>query len=284
MILVTGATGMIGRALVAQLTDRGVAFRAASRSRDQENAIPHLVTVDFADLASIAAALYDTDAVFLNTAQHPDMAAIQGNVVDVAKRAGVRHIVKLSAGTAFVGPDSPSWVGRAHTEIEAKIVDSGLGWTFLRPRYFMQNLLGLAGPISAGTLPVPLPDQHIAPVDTRDIAAVATAVLTAPSDHKGQVYDLSGPESVTFDDIADRFSRALGTTVTHVSPPLSAVAAAAAAAGAPEWMQRHRTEGMAIHATDSTVGEVSADVERVTGRPATDVDSFIADYKAMFGK
>ena len=69
------------------------------------------------------------------------MAAIQGNVVDVAKQAGVLHIVKLSAGTTFLGPDSPSWVGRAHTEIEAKIVDSGLGWTFLRPRYFMQNLL-----------------------------------------------------------------------------------------------------------------------------------------------
>lgn len=284
MILVTGATGTIGRALVAQLNERGVAFRAASRSRDQDNSIPNLVTVDFADPASIAAALHDADAVFLNTAQHPDMAAIQGNVVDVAKQAGVRHIVKLSAGTAFLGPDSPSWVGRAHTEIEAKIVDSGLGWTFLRPRYFMQNLLGFAGPISAGTLPVPLPDQHIAPVDTRDIAAVATAVLTAPSDHNGQMYDLSGPESVTFDDLAERFSKALGTTVTHVSPPLSAVAAQAAAAGAPEWMQRHRTEGMAIHATDSTVGEVSADVERVTGRPATDVDSFIADHKAMFGK
>ena len=106
MILVTGATGMIGRSLVAQLDERGVAFRAASRSRDQENAIPNLVTVDFAEPASIAGALHDADAVFLNTAQHPDMAAIQGNIVDAAKQAGVRHIVKLSAGTAFLGPDS----------------------------------------------------------------------------------------------------------------------------------------------------------------------------------
>ena len=131
---------------------------------------------------------------------------------------------------------------------------------------------------------MPLPDQHIAPVDTRDVAAVALAVLTAPSNHNEQMYDLSGPESVTFDDLAERFSNALGTTVTHVSPPLSAVAAQAAAAGAPEWMQRHRVEGMTIQATDSTVGEVSADVERVTGRPATDVDSFIAGHKAIFGK
>lgn len=284
MILVTGATGMIGRALMAQLGERGVAFRAASRSRDQENSIPNLVTVDFADPASITAALRDVDAVFLNTAQHPDMAAIQGNVVDVAKQIGVRHIVKLSAGNAFVGPDSRSWVGRAHTEVEAKIVDSGLGWTFLRPRYFMQNLLGFAGPISDGTLPVPLPDQRIAPVDTRDIAAVATAVLTSPSDHNGQMYDLSGPESLSFGDIAERFSRDLGMTVTHVSPPLSFVADQWAAAGAPEWMQRHRTEGMVIHATDTTVAAVSADVERVTGRPAAGLDSFIADHKTTFGK
>lgn len=284
MILVTGATGMIGRTLVAQLDEQAVAFRATSRSRDQQSSIPNLVTMDFADPASIAAALDGADVVFLNTAQHPDMTALQGNVVDVAKGAGVQHIVKLSAGNAFVGHDSQSWVGRAHTEIEDQIVDSGLGWTILRPRFFMQNLLAFAGPISEGTLPVPLPDQHIAPVDTRDIAAVATAVLTTPSDHNEQIYDLSGPESVSFDDLAERFSKALGTTVTHVSPPLSAVAEAAAAAGAPEWMQRHRTEGMEIHLTDSTVGEVSPDVERITGRPAIDVDGFIADHQAMFGK
>jgi uncharacterized protein YbjT (DUF2867 family) len=283
MILVTGATGMIGRTLVGQLDEQDVAFRATSRSRDQENSIPHLVTMDFADPASIAEALDGTDVVFLNTAQHPDMAALQGNVVDVAKGAGVGHIVKLSAGNAFVGHDSRSWVGRAHTEIEDQIFESGLGWTILRPRFFMQNLLGFAGPISEGTLPMPLPDQHIAPVDTRDIAAVAAAVLTAPGDHDERIYDLSGPESVSFDDLAQRFSDTLGTNVTHVSPPLSSVAAAAAATGAPEWMQRHRMEGMEIHLTDGTVGEVSPDVERVTGRRATDVDTFIADHKAIFG-
>lgn len=282
MILVTGATGVIGRIVVARLGERDVEFRAASRNGGREDPVPNFVAMDFADPASVAAAVKGVDVVLLNSSQQPDMAVLQGNVVDAARRAGVRHIVKVSGGNAFTGPDKPTWVGRAHAQIEARIVASGLGWTFLRPRYFTQNLLGLAGAIGEGTLPMPLTDQRLAPVDARDIADAAVAILTSPGEHRGRVYDLTGPESLTFDDIAGRLSDALGTTVIHVAPPLEAVVARLAAAGAPEWQQRHLAEAMTLFAADGSVAAVTDDVERITGRPAISVERFIADHRAVF--
>lgn len=284
MLLITGATGSIGRALVARLGRQDAAFRTASRNSGHGQAIANHVTMDFAEPGSVAAALRDVDVVFLNSSQHPDMAALQGAVVDAARQAGVRHIVKVSGGSAFTGPDSPSWVGRAHAEIEARITSSDMGWTFLRPRYFMQNLLNLTGPISEGKLPVPLTDQRLAPVDVRDIADSAATILTSPGDHNARVYDLSGPESLTFGDLAKRLSDLLGTSITHISPPLQAVVTALADAGAPEWQQRHITEAMTIFATDGSVADVSPDVERITGRPAITLDRFVTDHKAAFAR
>ncbi|MEY9856142.1 NAD(P)H dehydrogenase (quinone) [Catenulispora sp. GAS73] len=282
VILITGATGSIGRALTARLGGRAdVEFRTATRDSGAKRAANH-VTMDFADAASVAAALRDVDVVFLNSSQHPDMAALQGTVVEAAREAGVRHIVKVSSGNAFTGPDKPSWVGRAHADVEARIAASGMGWTFLRPRYFMQNLLGLAGPISAGTLPVALADERLAPVDVRDIADVAATILTSPDEHDARVYDLSGPESLTFGDVAKHLTDVLGTPVAHVTPTLQALVASLADAGAPGWQQLHIVEGMTIFATDGSVAEVSPDVELVTGHPAITIERFITDHKAAF--
>lgn len=240
--------------------------------------------MDFADPDSVAAAVRGADVVFLNSSQHPDMAALQGNVVDAAAKAGVRHIVKLSAGDAFMGPDKDTWVGRAHAAVEARIATSDLGWTILRPRYFLQNLLGLAGRIGKGTLPIPLTTQRIAPVDVRDIADVAATILAAPKEHDSRTYDLSGPESMTFGEIADRLSAVLGRSVTHAAPPLQSVVAALAEQGTPEWIQRHIAESMTIFATDPSVAGVSGDVELVTGRAPIPFDRFVSDHKAAFEK
>jgi uncharacterized protein YbjT (DUF2867 family) len=108
--------------------------------------------------------------------------------------------------------------------------------------------------------------------------------LTSPSEHNGRVYDVTGPESLTFGEVADRLSGALGAAIAHVAPPLDAVAAGLADAGAPEWQQRHVVELMTIFATDRSVARVTPDFDRVTGRPPATVDRFIADHKAVFGK
>jgi NAD(P)H dehydrogenase (quinone) len=284
LILITGATGTIGQALVARLGESGVPFRAASRGGGLEGAGGEHVAMDFADPGAVAAAVRGAEVVFLNSGQHPDMAALQSAVVDAAVKAGVQHIVKVSGGEAFTGPDKPTWAGRAHAEIEAHIAATDMGWTFLRPRYFMQNLLGLAGPIGKGTLPIPLTTQRIVPVDVRNIADVAATILAAPKQHDTRAYDLSGPESMTFGEIADRLSAVLGRSVTHAAPPLRSVVAALAEQGAPDWIQRHIAEGMTIFATDPSVAGVSGDVELVTGRGPIPLDRFISDHKAAFEK
>jgi uncharacterized protein YbjT (DUF2867 family) len=278
VILVTGATGTIGQALVARLGELTTDFRAASRTGRGTRLVEH-VQMDFAQPDSVTAALRAVDVLFLNSTQVPDMAVLQGAVVEAARRAEVRHIVKVSGGTPITGPDKPSWVGRSHAEIEARIVASGIDWTFLRPAYFMQNLLRLSPSISRGTLPVPLADQRLAIVDARDIAAVAAAILIDPTPHAGRIYDITGPEALDFATVADRLSQVVGTRIVHVAPPLDAVVAQLAASGAPTWQQRHLREAMSIFAIDPRAARVSDAVVRITARPPRSLERFVTDHR-----
>jgi NAD(P)H dehydrogenase (quinone) len=284
MILVTGATGTIGRSVVSGLTDAGLEFRATTRQDALVSSEPFLVRMDLGDRDSVAAALDGVDVVFLNSSQHPEMEAHQAGLIDAAAGAGVRHVVKVSAGSAATGPDKPSWVGRAHAAIEARLERSGLDWTVLRPNYFMQNLLGLAPAISGGALPMALGEQRLALVDARDIAAVATAVLSDPHVHRARVYELTGPESLTPADIADRLSAAAGRSVTHVPITLADLRSSTARAGAPEWIRQHVVELMDLYARDESVGVVAPDVEAVTGRAPGTLARFLEDHSTTFGR
>lgn len=283
MILVTGATGTIGRSVVSRLSDARTPFRATTRQEGLAGSKPFLVRMDLGDRDSVVAALAGVETVFLNSSQHPEMAAQQNGLIDAAAAAGVRHVVKVSAGSVATGADKPSWTGRAHAAVEARLKQSGIGSTILRPNYFMQNLLGLAPAIAAGKLPMALDGQRLALVDARDIAAVATTVLCAPEAHGGRTYELTGPEALTPTEIADRLSAALGTRITHVPLTLEELRSHAARAGAPEWMQRHVMELMHLYACDDSVGLVSQDVERVTGRAGGTLAKFVGDHASRFG-
>lgn len=284
MILVTGATGTIGRSAVRELAACGIPFRATTRGDVSAVGTASAVQMDLADRESVATALAGADVVFLNSSQHPEMAAHQCGLVDAAAAAGVRHVVKVSAGSAATGEDKPSWVGRAHAVIEARLADSGMGWTFLRPNYFMQNLLGLAPAIAGGTLPMALDEQRLAPVDARDIAAVAATVLRDPLRHHARVYELTGPEALAPADIADRLSAGVGRPVAHVRPTLEDLRDGAVRAGAPAWIAQHVVELMALYARDGSAGVVSHDVERVSGRAPRSLAAFVADHAPRFGR
>jgi uncharacterized protein YbjT (DUF2867 family) len=281
-ILVTAATGNIGRAIVADLTERDAGFRAASRDPEKLDGVADTAAVDFGDPPSISAALDGIEVVFLNCSQHPDLARWQTNVVSAASEAGVRHVVKVSGGSAVTGPDSASWVGRAHAEVEQSLDESGIDHTILRPNYYAQNLLMLAEPIQNGKLPVPLPDQKMSIVDARDVGAVAAAILLEPAPHAGQIYDLTGPESLSFADVAARLSDAVGHDVQHVAPPVEAAVETLKGKGAPEWLQRHFAEIMGIFAADASVGRVDDTVERITGRRPRDIGQFAQDHVNAF--
>ena len=132
------------------------------------------------------------------------------------RRLGVRHIVKQSVMGAAEEAYS---LANIHRPVEKAIEGSGLAWTFLRPNSFMQNAVTfMAQTIRAeGAFYSASGQARISHVDVRDIAAVAVMALTAPG-HEGKIHTLSGPEALTYDDMADELSKALGRDIRHISP------------------------------------------------------------------
>ena len=141
MILVFGATGTIGEELLSILSRDGVPAVAVTRGPAPEQARPGIrwVQADLSAPASIEEVLSGVRSMFLLTGNHPDMARLQITAIDAGARAGVEHVVKLSALGASDHSRLP--IGRAHYEAEAALIASGMRWTILRPHVFMQNLL-----------------------------------------------------------------------------------------------------------------------------------------------
>ncbi|MCM1949067.1 NAD(P)H-binding protein [Streptomyces sp. G2] len=260
MILITGATGSHVARL---LTEQGVPFRAMSH-----RAQPGGVQADFDDPASLARAVADVDAVFLVTVPPVPTAAHDLALLEAARAAGVRKIVKLSAigsGETFDGATVGAW----HVEAERAIEAGGFAWTVLRPPSFASNLLRFAPLIQAGE---PLPnlagDSRQAVIDPRDVAAVAVAALTGDA-HDGRRYDLSGPELLTFADQAAILEGVLARPVDVTGVPTLDQVPAAMATGV-AWARA----GGAAYLTDY--------VPRILGRPAGTFEQWAHDHREAF--
>ncbi|OHV31937.1 MULTISPECIES: NAD(P)H-binding protein [Pseudofrankia] len=222
MILVTGATGTVGREVLRLLAARGEAVRAMTRdpARIPTSLGVDIAQADFDDPASLPPAVAGADSVFLLTAPaspspHHDMA-----LLDAAAAAGVGRIVKLSAiGTGEID-DHNRTVGAWHQRAEWAVRDSGMAWTVLRPSTFASNVLHWAQPIESGN-PAPnlTGDGKQGVVDPRDVAAVAVETLLS-SAHAGRTYTLTGPDLLTVPDQASQLQELLGHPVTAVDVPL----------------------------------------------------------------
>lgn len=236
MILVTGGTGTAGGEIISQLASTGTPFRAMVRNPERAAALKvtgvQIVPGDLAKPETLPAALRGIDQVFLLCAPVPNQSELEGNMVTAAKAAGVRHIVKLSVMTA--DPNSRSRFPRIHGQVEQLIRESGLEWTFLRPTFFMQNLLGLAGMVKAGTIFQPAGDSKAGFVDVADIAAVTVEALTEPG-HEGNAYEITGPELLSYHDVARILTETLAKPVGYQDIPPTAARQAMLAMGLPEW-------------------------------------------------
>lgn len=235
MLIVFGATGHIGSELVSILSSTRVPAVAVTRNRERAPTLSGIrwVQADLAEPASLEPLFADVDGMFLLSANSTDLARLQINAIQAAQRAGVRHVVKLSALGASDHSKSP--IGRAHYEPEAALLASGLSWTILRPHVFMQNLLDQAPTITReGRFYAASGDGKIPFIDTRDIAAVAAATLTQ-SGHEGKKYVLTGPEALSYYDVAAILSEVLGRHVEYVADSLDEARERMVRAGAPSW-------------------------------------------------
>lgn len=268
VVLVTGATGKTGRRVVRQLADAGVPVRAASRSGSPR--------FDWSDPGSWPQALVGVSAVYL---VHPDMGSPEAeqSIVAFAEQAvvaGVRRAVVLT-GTQGGGPQ-----GEAMLRVERAVQDAFPEWTVLRPRWFFQNFTEdfLLPPVQAGEFRLPTGEGRDAFVDAEDIAAVAVAALTLP-EHSGQVYDVTGPELLSFADVADRISTATGRPVAHQALSQEEFVAEQREQGVPqEWVDL--SAGMYTVIREGGLDWRSDDVERVLGRPSRSFEAFAADTAA----
>lgn len=237
-ILVTGATGNVGSHLVGELHRRGQPVRAFARDAAKARALlgddVELAIGDYGDPSSVAAAFDGVDRLFLLTPSHPDMVSYERSVLEAATAANVQRVVKMSTNAA--DPRSDGRFARWQGQCEELLRASGIPSVILHSSFHMTNVLASAESIRrAGMIYAPLEDAKIAMIDRRDLAAVAALALTE-DDHEGRIYHLTGPEAITYHDVAVEVSRVLGKVVTYVNVPDAAAIEATLRAGAPEWL------------------------------------------------
>ncbi|MFE2010988.1 SDR family oxidoreductase [Streptomyces sp. NPDC059491] len=261
MILVTGATGNVGRPLVELLAAAGEKVTAVSRRPAGE--LPAGVAHrrgDLADAGRLKELFEGADAVHLLVAGLGDELSPR-EIVAEAVACGVRRIVLQSSQLVGARPDSASHaVLRA---FETAVRGSGLDWTVLRPGGFASNAYLWADQVRAArTVAAPFADVALPVVDPLDIAEVAAAALRAPA-HAGRTYVLTGPAAVTPREQAAALAEALGAPVTFVG-----LTAEEARAGLVRFLPVEAVDGMlsVMGAPGPEERRVSADVERVLGR------------------
>lgn len=275
-ILVTGASGTIGSALIERLRAQGADFAVMSSRKGAAGS----VFGDFADVDSLKTAFAGVDTLFLLLPLVPNKLQLAANAVAAAKAAGVKHIVRSSGAGADA--QSPVSLGRLQGQIDELIIASGMPYTLLRPVGFMQNWVNFhAAQVKAGTFHAPLGDGAQSMVDVRDIAEAAAVVLADPAAHAGRAYTLTGDEALTTAQVVGVLSAVTGREIRYVDLPEAAAEQAMAGMGLPpvivDWMMslnRATKQGWTAGITD--------DVQRLTGKAPRRFADFAAEHRAVW--
>ena len=274
VIALTGSTGAVGGTAAHLLADSGVPVRLLVR--DPARA-PHLSGADVRQatygLDGCVAALEGVDTVFMVSGHEAaDRLDQHRSFVDAAVTAGVRQMVYLS----FVGASATSGftLGRDHGATEDHIRASGLDWTFVRDNFYAEVLPMFAD--DEGVIRGPAGTGRVAAVSQRDVGAVVAHVLQDPREHSGRTYDLTGPEALTFAEVAATMSQITGRPYRFVDETLEEARASRAHFGAPDW-QVDAWVSTYTAIRDGELEHVSGDVDRLLGRPATPFDEAIAE-------
>ena len=267
MICVTGAGGTVGGEVIEQLESAEAPFRAAYFSTEKADAARtrgvDAVIIDYNRLESLRAVFQGCDRLFLLGPNTLNQSELERNAVDASKAAGVRHIVKQSVLGAVEESFS---LAHVHRPVEKAIESSGLAWTFLRPNSFMQNVATFMGETikAEGVLYSASGEAKVSHVDVRDIAAVAVKALTEP-DHEGKAYTLTGPEALTYDELASELSKVLGRSISHINLSPSDLKNGMLLEGMPEALA-DRMLDLERYFREDQASRITDDIKQVTGR------------------
>ncbi|WP_042431781.1 NAD(P)H-binding protein [Streptacidiphilus anmyonensis] len=279
MILVTGATGTVGRELVRCLP-ADVPLRLMTRDPSRVGDVPaeaEVVGGDYADPDSLARALRGVRGAFLVTSRpgSEDDAAF----LSAARAAGVARIVKLSAA-AVADPGADDLITRVQRDNERLLRESGIAWTLLRPRAFMSNRLSWAASVRAeGVVRALLGDAPNASVDPRDIAAVAARALTEEG-HEGRVHALTGPEALSAVEQTAQLAEVLGVPLRFEELGWDEARA--------QLLRRYPARvaeallSSARRQAEGAKARVEQTVQEITGRPARSFRTWAGDHAGAF--
>jgi uncharacterized protein YbjT (DUF2867 family) len=283
-VLVTGATGTIGGATLRALQDAGadpIAFvRSASKAASVLGDGVPVRTGDLADEASLRVALEGVDAVLLCSGHDPAMAEVQLAAVRAFATSDVPRAVKISGSPVSVCADSPARTGREHFAVEEALRATGRETVAVRPNVFMQTFLTQAPAIGHGALPGPDGMPRVSFVDAGDVGRVAAATLLAESAPEA-IVDVTGPAALSFYDVAEAMTAALGRPIQHHPVPLETMRQALVAMGRPEWLANHLVELAGLMRAPKAA-DVTDRVLRITGRPPVTLEEFLIANAAAF--
>lgn len=278
VVLLTGATGTIGSEVLDLVAGRA-RIRALARSDFAASAIARLhptveiVRGDLADGASLGEALAGVDRMLLLAPSIAQQQLLEENALQAALAAGVRRIVYISNREVDWGIE----LARPHVAIEARLAQSGIEHTSLRPDYLLDNLLHELESLAAGRVIAPSGRGRCAFVDARDVASVAARAVLDDDPLPGPL-ELTGPESLTFTELAARLGESLGWRIEHLDPEPREWSSAAIAAGMPQWLAealREYFERLRDEAPQPT-----GDVGRITGADPRRIEDFARDRLA----
>lgn len=268
-ILVTGATGTIGQALIKQLQAKNADFVAGVRNISEAGkklpSVKNVVEFDFSNSATYEGAVENVDRVFvLGPPMVLNLDELVTPFLDFLKSKGINRVIYLSA----LGSENMKTL-TFHTSLTQKIKDDGFDYTILKPSFFAQNFKNYEGEniSERGVVYMPAGEGKAAFVDVNDIAAVAATALTEDG-HFGKTYELTGPESFSYQDAAQLLSEVTGKQIVYPNPTPEEFIAVLKQAGAPDFIAPYMIEVYSMIKNDH-VNVVSNHVEEVTGKKPT---------------
>jgi uncharacterized protein YbjT (DUF2867 family) len=281
MLLITGASGTVGGAVVAEVVKTRKPFKAMFRSAQDAAKANNITTViaDFADKASLRRCLEGIETVFLVCSPVPELVELEGNMIEACRESKVRTILLNSAlGAADYPKSFPSW----HRKVEDKLKVSGLKYVILRPNTFMQNIVAFNAPSirAQGAFYSAMGQARTSFIDVRDVARVV-AKVAGSDEHLGKTYELNGPEAVNSDEVAAKISRVAGRSVKFVNIPEEAQRKAMQELGMPEWLVTALLD-LQKYYTGGQGGEVDGTLQRLLGATPTTLDQFLKEFAGQF--